>query len=277
MKIDAHQHFWDPRRGDYDWLTPDMALCRAFGPGDLEPLLRQHGVDATMLVQAAPTVAETDYLLGIARQTAWVAGVIGWVDLAADDASAAVAERARDQYFVGVRPMLQDLPDREWILREEVRPGLDAVADVGLVFDALIRDDQLPLVPRLAERHPKLTIVIDHAGKPPFGQGQAMCEWIDNLAEAARYRNVHCKLSGLLTELPAGADSGKVKACIAVLLEKFGPDRLLWGSDWPVLTLRAGYGEWLDLCRAELDRLPDADRAAVFGGNARRLYRLRSH
>ena len=273
MIIDAHQHFWDPKRCDYDWLTADMELCRAFEPSDLEPLLRDNGVDATILVQAAPTKAESDYLLGIARETNWVAGVVGWVDLAAPDAATAVAKRASDDHFVGVRPMLQNLAERGWILRPEVQPGLEAVAETGLVFDALIRHDQLPFVPRLAERHPSLIIVIDHAAKPPFGQAEAMRDWTRHLAEAAAYPRVHCKLSGLLTELPPGADESEVRECISYLFRQFGTDRLIWGSDWPVLTLRGNYGDWLGLCRSELARFGSAACDAVFGGNAGRLYR----
>lgn len=273
MIIDAHQHFWEPARGDYDWLTPDMELCRTFAPRDLEPLLREHGVKATILVQAAPTAAETDYLLCIADETPWVAGVVGWIDLAAPDVATAVAHRAQFPYFLGVRPMLQDLPDRAWILREQVGRGLEEVAAAGLVFDALIRGDQLPLVDEMAKRNPQLKIVIDHAAKPPFGRVEPMREWAENLARIAELDNVHCKLSGLVTELPENADQSEVSGCIQRLLGWFGADRLIWGSDWPVLTLRGRYGEWLDLCRTELERHGSRVADAVLGQTAIRVYR----
>lgn len=272
MIVDAHQHFWDPQRGDYDWLTPDMALHKPFCPDDLEPLLAQHGVDATILVQAAPTEAETNYLLDIARRTSWVTGVVGWIDLAAPDAAAAVEDRAQAPYFVGVRPMLQDLPDRAWILRDDVRSGLAAVVERGIVFDALIRHDQLPVVEELARREPRLKIVIDHAAKPPFGRTDEMRDWAVALARLAEHTNVQCKLSGLATELPEHAELGAATECVSRLFEWFGPRRLMWGSDWPVLTLRSEFGTWLDFCRAQVERHGSQATGQVLGLNAREVY-----
>lgn len=274
MIIDAHQHFWDPQRKDYGWLTPASPLFRSFAPADLAPLLADCGVDATVLVQAAPTAAETDYLLGLANGAAWVAGVVGWIDLAAEDAAAAVAKRAACRSFVGVRPMLQDLEDRSWILRSELQAGLAAVDETGLVFDALVRCDQLGVVERLAGRHPSLTIMVDHAAKPPFGRKPEMSRWIDGLARVAARPNTCCKLSGLLTELPADVDSAELTRAIRQMLDLFGASRLVWGSDWPVLTLAGDYRQWMDLCRNELERAGGSAVDAVMGANARRIYGL---
>ena len=143
MIVDAHQHFWDPARGDYGWLTPDLPICRPFGPNDLWPLLERNGVDATILVQAAPTVAETDHIIDIARATDWVLGVVGWIALDAPAAVREIRRRANDPLFLGVRPMLQDIADPNWILSPQVVPALAAIAAEGLVFDALVRPHQI--------------------------------------------------------------------------------------------------------------------------------------
>jgi L-fuconolactonase len=272
--IDSHQHFWDPVRGDYGWLRPGTPLCRAYQPGDLGPLLRAVGIQGSILVQAAPTTAETDYLLQLARVTSWIFGVVGWIDMAARNAPEQIAERARDRLFVGVRPMLQDLPDRGWILRAEARAGIEAVQDSSLVFDALVRADQLAVVAMLADRHSTLSIVLDHAGKPPFGDAAALALWQTDIRRLAKRVNVSCKVSGLFTELPEGAATDAVDRCIDLLLDLFGPHRLLWGSDWPVATTAIEYPDWLCRCRDRVAAWLPAESDAIFGGNARRIYRL---
>jgi L-fuconolactonase len=272
--IDSHQHFWDPERGDYGWLTPGSILDRTFQPDDLKPLLETSGVQGSILVQAAPTTAETYYLLQIAEANPWIFGVVGWIDLAAGDAAAQIDERSRSPRLVGVRPMLQDLSDRRWILRPEARAGLEALQAGGLVFDALIQCDQLPVIVELADRYPKLSIVLDHAGKPPFGNRAALAEWRTEIRALTQRENVACKLSGLFTQLPEGCSPDSVDRCIDLLLDLFGPDRLLWGSDWPVATLAIDYADWLNRCWARLGVHGSAHGEAIFGGNARRIYRL---
>ncbi|WP_206517619.1 amidohydrolase family protein [Sphingobium algorifonticola] len=267
MLIDAHQHFWDPSRGDYHWLSPGSPLDRVFGPADLIDQSRAHGVTGTILVQAAETEAETDYMIALARATPWVVGIVGWIDLAAPDAAARVAQRAGP--CVGLRPMLQDMADREWILGTALEPALCAMADRCMVFDALVRPDQIAAITRLADRFPGLTIVIDHAGKPAIGDRAAEAVWRSAIGEAALRPNIACKLSGLMTEMTAGATEADLVATIAVLVDLFGPDRLIWGSDWPVLTLAGRYGDWIDLCRRSV---PAAQHSAVFGANALRIY-----
>jgi len=163
MIVDAHQHFWDPARGDYGWLKPDNPLHRVFSANDLWPLMAQAGVDATIIVQAAPTPAESDYMLGIARTTPWILGVVGWIDLGAADAVKEVQHRAGDPLFLGVRPMLQDLADPNWILQAKLAPALNAIATEGLAFDALILSHQIAAIIELAKRHPQLSIVLVHA------------------------------------------------------------------------------------------------------------------
>ena len=273
MIVDAHQHFWDPARGDYGWLTPDMPIHRPFTTQDLRPLLVETGVDATILVQAAPTVAETDYLLAIAKRTPWVLGVVGWLPLDTEDAPDQIRARAVDTLFLGVRPMLQDLDDPEWILHPALTPALRTIAAEGLVFDALVKPHQLRAIIELAQRHPQLSIVLDHCAKPRIGDLAALASWILDMRALAKLPNVTCKLSGLLTEMQPGADETDVRAAAGLAYDAFGPERLIWGSDWPVLTLAGGYRAWFELAREIVAAKSPMHVPAVMGGNALRVYR----
>ena len=273
MIVDAHQHFWDPARGDYGWLKPDNPIHRVYAPADLRPLMAEAGVDATILVQAAPTPEETDYMLGIARDTPWILGVVGWIDLEAADAADQVRRRAADPLFLGVRPMLQDLADPDWILQRHLGPALDAITAERLVFDALILSHQVAAIVELAKRYPQLSIVLDHAAKPRLGEADAMAEWAPAIETLAAFPNVTCKVSGLLTELRPGGSRDDVARAIGVLFDLFGPQRLLWGSDWPVLTLAGDYRGWFELARGAIAAKDSGAVDAVMGGNARRIYR----
>jgi len=274
MIVDAHQHFWDPTRGDYGWLTPDMPIHRIFQPSDLEPLMREAGVDATILVQSAPSVAETDYMLDLARRTKWILGVVGWIDLAAQDAAAQVQARARDPLFVGVRPMLQDIAQADWILQPALELALAAIAEQNLVFDALVHSHQVGVVEELAVRHPGLAILLDHGAKPKLADAVAMAAWSADVTRLAKRPNVSCKLSGLLTELPPGADPECVRRAANILHDQFGPARLVWGSDWPVLTLASDYGRWHALARDIIVQNGQDALGAIMGTNALRIYRV---
>jgi len=271
MIIDAHQHFWNPARGDYGWLTPDMPIHRVYGPDDLSPLLRAAGVSGTILVQAAPTAAETDYMLDIARATPWILGVVGWIDLEAPDAPAQVKARANDPLFLGVRPMLQDIAQPDWILRPELEPALRVIAETGLVFDALVKSHQVGVAEELAARHPDLSIVLDHGAKPKLGNVLAMAEWRTDIRKLAARSNVTAKLSGLLTELPFSGGLAEVEEAAETLFAEFGPQRLIWGSDWPVLTLAGDYDAWFNQARTLA--AAHGGGVAVMGGNAARIYK----
>lgn len=275
MIVDAHQHFWDPARGDYGWLTPDNPIHRVYDTNDLRPLLIASGVDATILVQAAPTPAETDYMLTIARRARFILGVVGWVDLLAPDAAAQIRTRAQDPLMLGLRPMLQDLPDPDWILNPALAPALNAIAAEGLVFDALILSHQLGAIAILAARHPQMSIVLDHGAKPRLGDAPAMARWRDGIVALAANANVCCKVSGLLTELQPGAGQQDVMDAVGHLLDCFGPERLIWGSDWPVLTLAGDYQAWFDLAREAIAAKSPQSVPAVMGANALRVYRPR--
>ena len=275
MIVDAHQHFWDPARGDYGWLKPDNPIHRVYGTADLRPLLVQTGVDATILVQAAPTPAETDYMLGIAERAKFILGVVGWIDLEAANAASEVRRRAEQPLFLGVRPMLQDLPDPGWVLQPSLRPALNAITAEGLVFDALILPNQISVITELATRHPQLSIVLDHAAKPRLGDAGAMVHWQRGIEALAQCANVTCKVSGLLTELQPGAGVADVMAAVAHLFDAFGPARLIWGSDWPVLTLAGDYTAWFELAREAIAAKEPSAVRAVMGDNALRIYRPR--
>jgi L-fuconolactonase len=272
MRIDAHQHFWELARGDYGWLTPALgSIHRDFGPGDLQPHLRRHRIDATILVQAAPTVSETTYLLALAAATPFVAGVVGWVDLAATDAAARIGRLAEDPSLVGVRPMVQDIQDDDWLLQDELSDGFAALARHGLVFDALVLPRHLPRLTEVVDRHPDLIFVIDHLAKPPVAEG-TLAPWDADIAGLAQRPNVVCKLSGLITEAGPEWSCDELRPYAAHVLDRFGPGRVLWGSDWPVVNLRGGYADWWQATEALLGSLPPEDKEAILGGNAQRVY-----
>ena len=275
--IDAHQHFWRVARGDYGWLTPALApLYRDFMPADLAPILARHGVERTILVQAAPTVAETEFLLAIADATPWVAGVVGWVDFAARDAVEMIARLAAHPRLVGVRPMVQDIADDDWLLDPAFAPVFRALAGHRLVFDALVLPRHLPRVARIVERHPQLAVVIDHAAKPPIREGaRGLDPWRHDLAALAGAPNVMCKLSGLVTEAASDWTLEALSPYVEHVLDVFSPRAIVWGSDWPVVELGGGYDRWRAATLALLAGVAADDRDAILGGNAARIYLAR--
>ena len=272
--IDAHQHFWDPARNDYGWLTADLpALYRPFQPDDLAPLLAASGVTGTVLVQAAPTTAETDYLLDLAAHTPFVKGVVGWIDFE-DPTQHKLLERwAAHPKLKGIRPMVQDIADPDWLLKPQIDWAFEALQDVDLAFDALVLPRHLrPLLQRL-ERHPDLRVCIDHAAKPDI-KGQNFEPWASDLAQLARKTRCFCKVSGLITEAATPWTVQDLEPVLDTLFTLFGPDRLIFGSDWPVLTLNGDYQGWIDLVRHRTRDLTPTERDLLFGGNATRFYRL---
>ncbi|WP_233837306.1 amidohydrolase family protein [Paraburkholderia sp. ZP32-5] len=276
MAIDAHQHYWDPARGDYEWLTPELTiLYRPFGPADLQPLREQAGIERTVVVQAAPTLDETRYLLDIARHEPSIAGVVGWVPLLLPTAPELIETLAREPKFKGVRPMLQDIPDDGWIANPELAPAIDALIAHDLAFDALIYARHVEYVEIFARRFPVLRIVVDHGAKPQIRYGHAGYQvWADAIRRLAALPQVHCKLSGLATEAAPGWTEDTLRPYVEHLLNAFGPARLMWGSDWPVLELNGDYLLWHSVASTLLGSLNDAERDAVFGDNAAAFYRL---
>jgi L-fucono-1,5-lactonase len=269
--IDAHVHYWRVDRGDYGWLTPDLPICRDFGPADAAPLFAASGITGVVLVQAAPTEAETRFLLSLAAEDPHVRGVVGWVDTMRPDAPERLAALAEDPALRGIRPMRQDIPEDDWMLRPEQDGAYRAIVELGLGFDALARVRHLPHLPRLAERHPGLRIVIDHGAKPDIAGG-GLAPWRNAMRTVAAFPQISCKLSGLVTEAAPGATFDAIRPYAETLLELFGPERLMFGSDWPVLTLRCDYATWWDWAQRLTVHLSPAEREGIFGGNARAFY-----
>ncbi|GGS44327.1 amidohydrolase family protein [Streptomyces violaceus] len=256
--IDAHHHVWDLSVRDQDWITgPELApLRRDFTMKDLESEARAAGVDRTVLVQTVTVPEETPEFLALADEHDLIAGVVGWTDLTRPDVAEELA-RLRElpcgRHLKGIRHQVQGEPDPEWLLRPDVRRGLAAVADAGLVYDLVVLPHQLPACARAAADLPGLTFVLDHLGKPPIASGD-LDPWASGLRALAALPNTVGKLSGLVTEADLASWTVEdLRPYADVALEAFGPERLMYGSDWPVSTLAATYGEILDVTRRLID------------------------
>lgn len=277
MQIDAHQHFWQLDRGDYAWLTPELApLYRDYLPRDLAPHLIEAGVYATILVQAAPSEKETLFLLDIAKSTPFVAGVVGWVDMAAPDVAdrLAVLQEAGGGYLKGIRPMVQDIADPEWIASPSLDRAFDTLQKLDLRLDALVRPIHLAPLLRRLERHPELKVVIDHAAKPCIAAG-AQRDWYTQLACIASRTSALCKLSGLVTEARWDWRAEDIAPFVQHVIAEFGAARIMWGSDWPVLNLASDYRTWRATAKQLVASLPARDRALIFGDAAAAFYDIK--
>jgi L-fuconolactonase len=274
MRIDAHQHFWHMADRAGAWPPPALAaIHRDFGPDDLGPLLDRHGIGGTILVQSLPNERDTLFLLDLARRHAFIRGVVGWADMKRGDAAARIATLAADTKLVGLRPMLQDLGDDGWIDDAALAPAVQAMLAHRLSFDALVLPRHLPALLAFATRFPDLPVVIDHAAKPAIAQG-GMAPWHTDLAHLAALPQVHCKLSGLVTEAGADWQVDQLRPYVDTILGLFGPERVIWGSDWPVLNLASDYTDWIRASVALLASVDEAGRRKVFGLNAMRFYRI---
>jgi len=279
-RVDAHHHLWDPARRAYPWMDDSCApIRRRFGPEDLDAAAGPHRVERTVLVQTVSSAEETEELLAVAATSPRVAGVVGWVDLCAPDVAgelAALEEAPGGGTLVGIRHQVHDEPDPGFLLRDGVLRGLAAVAEAGLVFDLLVRERELPAARAAVERLPELAFVVDHLAKPRIREG-VMAPWAGGLAALARLPNVTCKVSGLVTEAAWDAWSpAQLVPYVRHAADVFGPERLLFGSDWPVCLLAASYAEVVAAAEWALDGagLAPSEREAVFGANASRVYRL---
>ncbi len=278
-RVDAHQHFWDLDVRDQSWISGDALapLRRNFGLSDLAPQAAAAGVTATVLVQAITVVEETREFLALAAAHDLVAGVVGWVDLTAPDVAdqlAALRDGAGGNLLVGIRHQVQSEPDPEWLLRSDVLSGLAAVAEAGLVYDLLTVPHQLPAAVSCAERLPELSFIVDHASKPAVASG-ALEPWEGGIRALATLPNVSCKLSGLVTEADWSEWTVEdLRPYAEVVLDAFGPERVAFGSDWPVCTLAGSYAEVAAAAEELTAALTPDERDAVFGGTARRVYGL---
>ncbi|MEU9174551.1 amidohydrolase family protein [Streptomyces sp. NPDC048420] len=272
--VDVHHHVWDLSVRDQDWIAPDNPLRRTFTIEDLAPEARAAGVGRTVLVQTVTVPEETPEFLALAAEHELIAGVVGWTDLTRPDVADELT-RLRGlpggRYLKGIRHQVQGEPDSQWLLRPDVRRGLAAVADAGLVYDLVVLPHQLPACVQAAQSLPGLTFVLDHLGKPPIASG-ALEPWATDVRALAALPNTVCKLSGMVTEADLATwTTHDLRPYADTVLNAFGPDRLMFGSDWPVCTLAATYGEVLDAAR-QLTGGHDSDQ--IFEGTAVRVYHL---
>lgn len=281
MIIDAHHHLWKLSRNDYFWLDsrtkPALAAIeRDFLFEEFRALAGRHGVAGSVIVQAAPTVAETQWLLEQARQSGGlIRGVVGWVDMAAKAAPDLLARLACDRLLRSIRPMLQDIPDVDWVLQPALDPAFRAIIALDLRFDVLIRPPHLASALKALTRYPELRAVIDHGAKPDIGSGMWQ-PWADGIKRIAEETGAYCKISGLVTEASSDWTVGKLRRYVDHLLECFGTDRLMWGSDWPVATLASKYGRWLDATAELLGSLSRGELEKVMARNAIFFYGLKA-
>lgn len=277
--VDAHHHLWDTGRRPYPWMDGDWAdpLRGRFGLAELTGVTAPHAVSATVVVQALSDQDETRELLALATGGPPIAGVVGWVDLADPDVAARIADlRAAPggDRLAGLRHQAQDEADPLWLLRTDVARGLRAAAEADLVFDLLVKAREIPAALEVSRRLPELAFVLDHLGKPAIG-GPAE-PWVSHLAALAERPNVTAKLSGLVTEADWRTwTPGQLRPYVQHAVQVFGPDRLMWGSDWPVCTLAATYDRVLETTESALGELSAGERSTIFGGTARRVYRLK--
>jgi L-fuconolactonase len=278
-RIDAHHHFWDPSRYDYPWMVGPALdpVRRAFAPGDLRPVLAANGIDGTVLVQTVSSERETTEFLQIAGTTAFVRGVVGWTDLTAPgvgDALDALRDGPNGRFLVGIRHQVHDEPDPDWLRRSDVRRGLRAVAERGLSYDLLVRARELPAATETVRDLPDLRFVLDHIAKPAIAAGGDPA-WAHELPLLAGQDNVSVKLSGMVTEADWGSWTPQdLRPFIEQVVTWFGPSRLIFGSDWPVCLLAASYERVLATVADAVDALDLSAQAAIFGGNAVRVYGL---
>jgi L-fuconolactonase len=276
MRIDSHQHYWKAERGDYHWMSPAVPiLCRDYLPSDLRPSLLRHGIEKTILVQAAQTVAETDFLLELAGTNESVAGVIGWLDMEASDFIEQFAHYRGHPKFLGLRPMLQDLPDDQWILRPQVLSALECVAEADVPFEFLTYPRHLPFVLEALQSIPRLRAVIDHISKPEIrvGRLEPWKNWVSRLAGCP---NLYCKLSGMITEADHQRWSvDDLRPYADHVIDCFGIDRVMFGSDWPVCLQAGSYDQVIGALEEIVSpRRSEELERKLFGDNAISFYKL---
>ena len=273
--IDSHQHFWQVGRFEYPWMTSDLGvLYRDYLPDDLAPILSRNGVEKTVLVQASNSVAESRWLLNLAEENRFIAGVVGWVDLMSVEIDAQLDELTAHSKFKGVRHLVESEPDDDWIAQPAVLSGLRRLSTYGLSYDLLVHTRHLKYVPLVAESCPELALVIDHVAKPPIAKNEIK-EWSQGLKPLASYPNVHCKLSGLVTEANwTSWQTDDLRPFVEFALESFGVDRLMFGSDYPVCLLASTYDRVLESFQEILTDLKNADRDKIFSRNAANFYRV---
>jgi L-fuconolactonase len=275
MVIDSHHHFWRYIPAEYGWIADSMSILRRdFLPADLSGETSVVGVDGVISVQARQTVGETQWLLDLAEQNAFIKGVVGWVPLVSPDVKSDLEQFARRPKLKAVRHVLQDEPDDNYMLRDDFNRGLAMLRDFDLRYDILIFERHLPQSIKLIDRHPRLTFILDHIAKPRIREN-VLSPWRENMRELARRPNVYCKLSGMATVADHKAwTPAQLRPCMDMALEAFGPGRLMFGSDWPVCLLAVTYRRWYELVGEFVARLSTEERGRIMGGTAVEAYGL---
>jgi L-fuconolactonase len=275
MRIDAHQHFWDITKLDYPWMPPgDSVLRRNYLPADLAPILQQHNFDGSVVVQANVVIEETWWLLDLATHNDLIRGVVAWVDLTDPKVGHTLDRCQRHPKFKGIRHIVHDEPDLHWLLRPDVLRGLHELARRDLPYDLLLRPPHLPLIPELADKAPGLRMVIDHIAKPLIASRQ-LEPWAVDMERVARIPGIHCKLSGMITEADhQNLTSQALRPYVQHVLQLFGPDRLMFGSDWPVCLLAGSWKKVLAAFTQACGPVPQVEREKMLGGTAMKFYNL---
>lgn len=275
MKLDAHQHFWNYNTRDYGWIGEEMSVIRrSFLPEDLQPILTDSGISGCIAVQARQSLEETEWLLELADKHEFIKGVVGWVDLCSEEAASQLAGYAANPWLKGVRHVIQDEPDVKFVLREDFQRGIALLEQHNLTYDLLVSKEQLPYAVELVQKFPKQRFVIDHLAKPDIKAGVGS-PWKETMEAIAAYPNVYCKLSGMVTE----ADWNHWKQedftfYLDTVLQAFGSERVMYGSDWPVCTAAGTYAEVINLLQTHVKRLPEAEQKLIFGDNCAAFYSL---
>ncbi len=274
MRIDSHQHFWRFDEAEYGWMKPDWPIRRDYLPADLKPLLQSNNFDGCVAVQARQTLEETRWLLELAEEAAIIRGVVGWVDLCSPQIVQQLEQFSNDPKLVGVRHVVQDEPDDEFMLRADFQRGIKSLQQFGLSYDLLVFPHQLPTAIELVRAFPAQPFVLDHIAKPSIASG-VLSPWREHIATLAHFPNVHCKISGMITEAQWHTwQSTDFRPYLDVIFQAFGVNRLMFGSDWPVALLAGAYEQVVSLVSDYCAGLSETEQAKIFGGNAARFYRL---
>jgi L-fucono-1,5-lactonase len=273
--VDSHQHFWQVGRFDYPWMSSSIeVLYRDYLPAQLKPLLDQNGVSKTVLVQASNSIEESQWLLGLADANPFIAGVVGWVDLKNTEVDRQLDQLTVHPKFKGVRHLVESEPEDDWLIQLDVLHGLQRLSAYGLSYDLLVHTRHLKHVLKVVDNCPDLSLVIDHMAKPPIAQGE-IATWLRELKPIAVHKNIYCKLSGLVTEANWSTwQTDDLRPFVESVLELFGPQRLMFGSDHPVCLLAASYKRVLESFQEILKGLPEKDSERIFATNATNFYRL---
>jgi L-fuconolactonase len=276
MTIDSHHHFWNYSPEEYPWIKDDWtALRHDHLPADLKKEITAAGIDAVVSVQARTTVEETDWLLELADENDFVAGVVGWLPLTEATVSKELDRLAGRQKLKAIRHTLQGEPDERYMLRKDFNSGVSRLHDYGLAYDILTLQKHLPHIPEFVDRHPDVTFVLDHISKPVIETATPPQAWSAPIAELAKRDHVYCKLSGMVTEVrPDHWDADLLRPYFDHVLEVFGPGRLMFGTDWPVCKIRCSYTDWAATVRSFIAELSESEQAQIMGGTAAKAYAL---